>query len=265
MTGVEPERTKSVPEDQGISLLAYFQDTVRKDWNAHGDQHALDDRALNLALARVSDNAASLDRALQLAVRHVDEAQGALRDLLSQRLDALTLIVTSNEENTVRRVENARVTVEQLKAAEHHAMSEQLAEVRSQLSANLVMLERTTTQAFGSHELVHEMEQKAIEVAKQGQDTRLESMNEFRTQLREQASTFPTRDYVDTLMRPIADRLGALEQAGSSTVTRVMLDARIVPLETARAASAGSERTLTAVFAVMIFVVPIALHYLLPR
>ena len=38
---------------------------------------------------------------------------------------------------------------------------------------------------------------KALELARQGIDKRLESMNEFRAQLNQQASTFMTREYYD--------------------------------------------------------------------
>lgn len=283
VAGVEAERTATDDANsnaRGISLLAYFQDTVRRDWRSHGDQHDLEDRALNLALARVADNTASLDRALQLAVAHVDEAHSALRDLLSQRVDGLTDVVEANEANGILRVEQARRSVENLKNSEHQAIREYIEALRLELTQNieayresaasmseaqLSMLERLTMQELESHKHTHAMEQKAIEVAKQGQDTRLESMNEFRTQLREQAATFPTRDYVDTLMKPIVDRLGSLEKNASDVITRSILDGRINPLETARANQAGSERALTAMFAVLIFIVPLALHYLLPR
>lgn len=282
MPGVEAERVSGEPHDgaYGISLLAYFQDTVRRDWRSHGDQHDLEDKALNLALARVADNADALDRALQLAVSHVDEAHSALRELLSQRVDSLTLVVGANEANSIQRVEQARSTIEQLKLAEAKSMRDYVDGVGREISqtveanrrhaanisdARLAMLERLNAQERAAHQHTHDMEQKAIEIAKQGQDTRLEGMNEFRTQLREQAATFPTRDYVDTLMKPVFDRVGGLEKLTVDLVTRSGLDGRITPLETARANQAGSERALTAMFAVLIFVVPIALHYLLPR
>jgi len=273
--GPQPER-----HDSSIGLLAHFQGLISSSWQAHGDQHALEDKALGLALMRVADNAAALDKALALALTHVDQNHATLRELLSARIDSLTLVVDANEANGVMRVEQARNTVEQLKTAEHRAIYEHVDAIRLKIEQNLIdyrahtsgmsdqrllMLERLTAQEREAHQQTHVTEQRAIEIAKEGQDARLLSMNEFRDQLREQAATFPSRDYVDTLARPLQERLALLEQHANDSITRPVLDARVGPLEIARANQVGSERTLAMVYAALIFVVPIALHYLLPR
>jgi hypothetical protein len=53
---------------------------------------------------------------------------------------------------------------------------------------------------------------KASDVARESLEKRLDNVNEFRTQLKDQASNFPTRAEVDAQIQGIENRLRAVER-----------------------------------------------------
>ncbi len=78
---------------------------------------------------------------------------------------------------------------------------------------------------------------RAVEKAEQATEYRLESMNEFRDQLRDQASTFVTREYIDEQMRikeiahsAISDRIGRTEQTLSRIIGGLILVSFMAPI-----------------------------------
>jgi len=64
-----------------------------------------------------------------------------------------------------------------------------------------------------AHEREHQMTATAIEKAERAMEIRLEGMNEFRSQLREQATGFVPRESFDTFVSSHTDRASVLEKA----------------------------------------------------
>jgi len=65
--------------------------------------------------------------------------------------------------------------------------------------------------------------EKALFLARQELDRRLEGMNEFREQLRAQANTFVTREIADTRYMAMEDRLRSLEDKRSNLEGRMWI------------------------------------------
>ena len=64
-----------------------------------------------------------------------------------------------------------------------------------------------------NHAHEHTRDNEARQIALGGMDKRLEGMNEFRAQLKEQAATFATKDQLDARIAPIDLRLQNIEKA----------------------------------------------------
>ena len=77
--------------------------------------------------------------------------------------------------------------------------------------------------------------QRAITKAEQIMDKRLESMNEFRTQLEQQASKFVTKEALDLQLQPTCKSVRELERIadvarGKASVVSVMISAAIAAI-----------------------------------
>lgn len=72
--------------------------------------------------------------------------------------------------------------------------------------------------------LVQKNEQQAVEKAEASMNKRLDSMNEFRVQLKDQAATFATREVLDKVIIDVTDRLDRQERDFRATVSRVASD-----------------------------------------
>ena len=72
--------------------------------------------------------------------------------------------------------------------------------------------------------------QKALDLARKELDRRLEGMNEFREQLRMQASTFVTRDTSEVHYKSIENRLRILENNKNNLEGRMWIIPAIIVL-----------------------------------
>lgn len=248
MPGVEAERTSENP-----SLLAYFQDRIASVQDkinvgvqAHHDLHDLEDHALQLAIERVTDQQVALDKALGLAAIQVAALHEALRELLSQRIAALDAKVDERDRwlkealahergDNALRVETSRQSLEQLTIEQHATLKEYfLNQITERWDSHL----REHAQQQESHVREHSLGQLAIDKAAESAAARAERDNQLREQITAERSTY---------------------------VTTTILDARLNPLERARSSDEGMQRAFGLLFAVLVFVVPLGLHYLLPR
>ena len=75
------------------------------------------------------------------------------------------------------------------------------------ICSKLVLIEKNIQKQF-------EMTDRQVENAKVDLERRLESMNEFRNQLREQAATFAPKREVELMLSEIKARLGIIEKQG---------------------------------------------------
>ena len=72
--------------------------------------------------------------------------------------------------------------------------------------------------------------QDAIRLARKELDRRLDGMNEFRDQLRNQAATFVTREISDVQHKRLEDRLSSLEKQKSNLEGRMWIIPSIIVL-----------------------------------
>lgn len=87
---------------------------------------------------------------------------------------------------------------------------------------NIVSLKEYLDRLFEAHAREHELLQKAIEKTETALEKRLEGMNEFRSQLKEQAGQFITRDTRDADKEVLLTELRRVE---------TNLSMRLTPLE----------------------------------
>lgn len=259
--------------DVTVGMLPYLDTTAQHSWAAHHDQHELQDKALELAL------------------ENEEHARAALRELLDGKIAALAALVEANRQASIVALDAAYHAREDLANTQHEAINASFAAHQRLHEMQNAADARTMKDHAEAHSHEHTMQQRAIELAKDGQDARLEAMNEFRSQLRTQASSFAPREYVDSRfqtivdhhnltditirgmvtrelmdasMKSIIDRLTALDVARPDTVTRDVLQVRLAPLENARNAQDGSLRTLAVILSILVFLVPLAVRFLFP-
>lgn len=248
MPGVEAERT---PVDgSGIGLLPYFQSTTTAAWATHTAQHAQEDKALDLAFLRVQDSAQALDKALALALVHVNNDQAALRELLQGRVDALSGVVDHNRSDADLRVQEARRALEQLTIEQHQAATQRVegewaAHFRAHQIQDDALHEQLTAYRDG-HVIEHRLVQLAVEKAEVAVNVRLEAMNDLRGQITGERAGYITRDMLDARMATSVE-----SQQGLT----VAMQARVSALERTQNISFG-------VTAVLVFLIPIALRFI---
>lgn len=85
---------------------------------------------------------------------------------------------------------NAALEAEQRRLQVHNTAHDHAHNAHEQLHKN----------ALDTHAAQHMMEDKAVDLAQQAMDKRLDGMNEFRDQLRDQASTFVRRDQLEAFI-----------------------------------------------------------------
>jgi hypothetical protein len=79
--------------------------------------------------------------------------------------------------------------------------------------------EREISLNHAAHDKQHEIEKEAEQKAETALDKRLEGMNEFREQLKEQAAGFITRDMSDERLKNLQDQITLLRDASASYMT----------------------------------------------
>lgn len=81
--------------------------------------------------------------------------------------------------------------------------------------------------------LIQEAQKTAVQKAEETMSKRLDSMNEFRQQLKDQAATFASRELVDKMNKDMDERLDRQERDFRSALTRVTAEQgdRITRLE----------------------------------
>lgn len=158
-------------------LLAEI-DRVREDkvmrWTNHTDVHALEDKALDTALAAQQR---AVDKALEAVARENLSAKAGIDKLTDQSI--------------------------------HFVTREQVTELLSQRVSDLIV---SIDQARIAHAAVHRADQIAIDKAEAASTKQFASVNEFRAQLRDQAGLFATRDALDSSKESLGSRLAALER-----------------------------------------------------
>jgi hypothetical protein len=101
-----------------------------------------------------------------------------------------------------------------------------------------------------AHEREHEATEQAIKTATIGLDKRLDAMNEFRDQLRDQASTFVRQENFDTFKDERRHALSALEDANDRRFDE--LRQLIATEREERRAAEGVRRGMSATTAIIV-------------
>lgn len=146
-----------------------------------------------------------------------------------------------------------REHLERLIADERARSDDQYKELRrliDSLVASSQQLDRAHSEA---HTREHVMNDQAIVKAYETMEKRLESMNEFRDQLRDQAATFVRREVLDTAMTGLTQRIEKSED---------VFENRIARLELANANMTGRLTALGIAMGIIVVVVNVALRFL---
>lgn len=112
--------------------------------------------------------------------------------------------------------DRAHESHEEKHSAEGRAVEKAEAAAKAALKAALDDHHREHEVHEKSHNREHEFTKEALTKAEKTTDERFKSTNEFREQLRDQASTFVTRDVINTLTKEIDRRFADVEKVGSS-------------------------------------------------
>ena len=122
--------------------------------------------------------------------RHHQEqtAHQHVHALEKEAVDKLAALVAAQRGEDAHNVEVALVAVQN--AAQIHAVAHE--------------------QQHHAHQAIHDVEKEAIVKATEQMDKRLYAMNEYRSQLREQSSTFMSRELGDAQLNDLRTRVAAL-------------------------------------------------------
>ena len=110
------------------------------------------------------------------------------------------------------------------------ALRERIEGTRETLEAKIEAVSEVKNERWAGHLRQHEAEKHAVDIASQNQEKRLDSLNEFRAQLGDQAKTFVTRDLVDKIESDLDRRLLVLEKGDAKQEGRVLGQGAIVAL-----------------------------------
>jgi hypothetical protein len=131
------------------------------------------------------------------------------------------------------------------------------------------------TKEHGSHELVHQREREAGALARAELDVRLSELSDYRAQLREQTSTFMSRNEISATFERVNSAMATLSAAAeashqrmdrSSSGSNIAFQSQIDKLNLAAAADSGATQRTTVLiglgFTVVTILVAIAGIYL---
>lgn len=89
-------------------------------------------------------------------------------------------------------------------------------------------LETLAAQRWAAHWHVHDAEERARSRATDSLDRRLDGMNEFREELREQAARFATNEFVDGKAEALRVRIDSIEKRNANLDGRLAMVAVLV-------------------------------------
>jgi hypothetical protein len=132
-----------------------------------------------------------------------------------------------------------------------------------------VSLREYFERVFREHEKMHDQLAEGIQVAREAQNKRLDSMNEFRAALQDQAGRSITREVFESAIREreaklqgVVDRIVALEKSQVSEDSLGSLREKVAATETARVEEANRQRT-TVRLAVAGVVLGVAMNFII--
>lgn len=140
---------------------------------------------------------------------------------------------------------------------EHQALANQVdttaAVIRREFDGKAAEILEMARLHAEAHKREHYHGDVAVQKAYETMDKRLEGMNEFRDQLRDQAATFARRDYVDTVIAGVTATLEARSKSNSD---------RIDTLERKEANLAGRFTAMGIGVALVVIIINVILRFL---